>query len=376
MMKLKLILLLSITSVLQAQYLSVCSSNVIGRDRQVLLPPAMANDSMNAGKESNEEAHINSDSLYSYKWKLLADHILPQWRDGIATIVRGNDMYLIAGWNPRSFPEPFTATTNEIWRSRDGGVNWSLFSKAGFTPRHTFICINSEDGYVYVIGGDQYNNEAQRSEIWRSKDLMDWQLVSDSSPFGGRMLMAGVEYKGRFYVGGGQSLPGFSTGLSDLYVSADKGVTWTLLSKSVNHLGKNIVGTMCVFNNKIYQVSGGWYGGDTLSNFTYSQDVYSTADGINWSVEEPIPMPGVQYTNTIVFDNKLWCVAGNSVVSGLASHGYNKSEVCYMDQNGQWHKMVNSATDPKTHASSLAVTNNSMLMIAGNQLNSVYQLKK
>jgi N-acetylneuraminic acid mutarotase len=132
---------------------------------------------------------------------------------------------------------------------------------------------------------------------------------------------------------------------------------------------------MCVYNNKIYQVSGGWYG-DALPNFTYTRDVYSTTDGINWSVENLIPMPGVQYANTIVFDNKLWCIAGNSVVSGVISDANNKSDVCYMDKKGQWHKMEHLPTDPKTHASSLIVRNNSILMVEGNQLNSVYQLKK
>ena len=374
-MKLRFILLLFMVPVLQSQYSFDDRSNAIIRNISEPIPSRIPHDSINIGKGSSNKAKINCKNLSPYKWKLLSDNILPQWRDGIATIARGNDLYLIGGWNPRSFPEPFTSTTNEIWRSRDGGINWSFFAKAGFTPRHTFICIDSEDGYVYVIGGDQYNDEAERSEIWRSKDLINWQLVSKNSPFGARMLMDGVEYKDHFYVGGGQNLPNWNTGLTDLYVSADKGVTWTLLSKSLIHLGKNIVGTMCVYNDKIYQISGGWYG-NTLPNFTYTREVYSTTDGINWFVENPIPMPGVQYANTIVFDNKLWCIAGNSVVSGLVSDANNKSDACYMDQNGQWHKLGNSATDPKTHASSLIVRNKSILMVQGNQLNSVYQLKR
>lgn len=375
-MKLSLGLLLFIAPVLYVQYLSgYKNSIIITHPVPDPIPSRAANDSIDRRKKSDAKSSANREKKSPYKWNLLSDNILPQWRDGIATIVRGNDIYLIGGWNPRSFPEPFTYTTNEIWRSRDGGISWSFFAKAGFSPRHTFVCIDAEDGYVYVIGGDQYNNEAERAEIWRSKDLTNWQLVSKNSPFGNRMLMAGVEYKGHFYVGGGQSLPGWNTGLTDFYVSKDKGVTWTLLSRSLTHLGKNIVGTMCVYNNKIYQVSGGWYG-DALPNFTYTRDVYSTTDGINWSVENQIPMPGVQYANTVVFDNKLWCIAGNSVVSGVISDANNKSDVCYMDKKGQWHKMENLPTDPKTHASSLIVRNNSILMVEGNLLNSVYQLKK
>lgn len=311
-----------------------------------------------------------------FTWEVVARDILPQWRDGIATVQRGNDLYLIGGWKPRSFPEPFTATTNEIWRSRDGGISWTFFANAGFTPRHTFVCIDSEDGYVYVIGGDQYNDASQRAEVWRSENMKDWERISGSSPFGDRMLMAGVEYKGDFYVGGGQMLPDFKTGLQDFYISRDKGVTWTRLPGAPAHLGKNIVGTMTVFNGKIYQVSGGWYGGDSLSAFTYSSEVYSTTDGINWLAEKPLPMPGVQYPNTLVFDKKLWCVAGSSVVSGSRATGYNKNDICYMDASGKWTLVKPKAAGPTTHASSLVVRDNALLLVAGNELNGVFRLKK
>lgn len=327
-------------------------------------------------KQDNEKVEVLRRPCEEFQWTLLSDSIFPQWRDGIAVIARGDDLFLIGGWNPRTFAPPFHTTTNEIWKSVDGGRNWTLFSKAAFAPRHTFVCIDSDDGYVYVIGGDQYNSEAERAEVWRSKDLINWQLISDKSPFGNRMLMAGVEYKGHFFVGGGQSLPDFKSGKTDIYVSKDKGVTWQCLADSLKHMGKNLVGTMSVFNDRIYQVSGGWYGDGELSDFKYSQKVYSTTDGIGWIKEHPIPLDGVQYPNTIVFDDKLWCIAGNSVISGSITDAYNKNGVCYMGRDGKWHILAEDANVPKTHASSLIVYNQSLLMLAGNQLNSVYELSK
>jgi hypothetical protein len=311
-----------------------------------------------------------------YSWEVVAGDILPQWRDGIATVSRGNDLYLIAGWKPRSFPEPFTATTNEIWRSEDRGVTWSFFAKAGFTPRHTFVCIDSTDGYVYVIGGDQYNDFAQRSEVWRSQNLRDWELVNHNSPFGNRMQLAGVEYKGDFYVGGGQALPDFRPGMEDFYISKDKGLTWTLLPGSPKHLGKNVVGTMAVFNDKIYQVSGGWYGGDSLATFTYHQTVFSTTDGINWSKENPLPIPGVQYPNTVVFDNKLWCIGGSSVTTGSRATSFNKNDVCAMDSSGKWTVVTPLKAGPPTHASSLIVSDSNLLLVMGNEVNGVFKLSR
>lgn len=309
-----------------------------------------------------------------FRWQLHSGGILPQWRDGIATVSRGHQLYLIAGWHPGAFSPPFTATTNEIWRSSDNGVTWTFFCHAGFSPRHTFVCIDSPDGYVYVIGGDQYNNPKERSEVWRSTDLAHWELVSQSAPFGNRMQMAGVEYNGDFYIGGGQRLPDFSTGFTDMYVSRDKGMTWTLLGDTLTHMGKNMVGTLCVYNNRIYQVSGGWYGGDQLRAFTYSQAVFSTADGVNWRKENSLPVPGVQYPNTVVYDKKLWLIGGSSVVTGLRADHYNKNTMCFMDPDGTWHVAGDSAADPKTHASSLVVHGKALLMVTGNQLNDVYQL--
>ncbi len=312
----------------------------------------------------------------TFTWKRLSAGILPQWRDGMATVVRDGQLYLIGGWHPGAFKPPYTATTNEIWRSTDNGVSWSLFSHAGFSPRHTFVCIDSPDGYVYVIGGDQYNTPQERAEVWRSEDLMEWQLVSEQSPFGSRMQLAGVEYNGDFYVGGGQRLPDFSTGFTDIYVSRDKGITWTLLADTLAHMGKNVVGTLCVYNDRIYQVSGGWYGDNSLPAFTYSRDVFSTADGVRWRKENPIPVPGVQYPNTVVYGDKLWLVGGSSVTTGLASDYYNKNDACYMDREGNWNKVGPAAAGPKTHASSLLVHGQALLLITGNQLNDVYQLTK
>lgn len=327
-------------------------------------------------KRFNEKVEISQRPCEEFQWTLLSDSIFPQWRDGIAAIARGDELFLIGGWNPRAFAPPFHATTNEIWKSGDGGRNWTLFSKAAFAPRHTFVCIDSDDGYVYVIGGDQYNSEAERAEVWRSKDLMNWQLISDKSPFGNRMLMAGVEYKGRFFVGGGQGLPDFKSGKTDIYVSEDKGVTWRCLADSLKHMGKNLVGTMSVFNDRIYQVSGGWYGDGELSDFDYSREVYSTEDGINWSKAQPIPIDGVQYPNTIIFDDKLWLIGGNSVISGSITDAYNKNDVCYMGGDGKWLALAKKANGPKTHASSLVVYYQSLLLLAGNQLNGVYELSK
>jgi hypothetical protein len=87
-------------------------------------------------------------------------------------------------------------------------------------------------------------------------------------------------------------------------------------------------------------------------------------------------MPGVQYPNTVVFDNKLWCIAGSSVVSGSKAYHYNKSDYCYMDLKGEWHVVENSPDNPKTHASSVVISRKSLLMVAGNESNSVYQLVK
>lgn len=328
------------------------------------------------GTEGDRPDAVGSVSGARFQWTLLSDRIFPEWRDGIATIVRGKDLFIIGGWNPNAFDVPFTSTTNEVWRSTDGGKHWAFFAKAAFSPRHTFVCIDAADGYVYVIGGDQYNTESERSEVWRSKNLMAWELMSRQSPFGTRMLMAGVAYQGALFVGGGQEYPDFKRGKTDLFVSYDRGVSWQCLADSLQHLGKNIVGTMNVYNDRIYQVSGGWYGDQTLADFRYSRAVFSTNDGINWVEEAPIPLAGTQYPNTIVFDDKLWFIGGSSIVSATPADAYNKNDACYLGADGVWHVVETVSAGPKTHASSLVVYDQSMLMLGGNHCNAVYKLTK
>lgn len=316
-------------------------------------------------------ASITSNALYQdfaesesyrqpYQFTQVSVGQFPDWYDGICVSIFEEKLIVFGGWNSG-------ISYDTIYESDDYGLTWTLRGNLPYAV-HTPAYVNSSDGYTYIIGGDYLNNNTERASVYRTKDFLTFELRTTTSPFGDRVLHAAAELNGILYCGGGQfyTLNAADGLFTDIYKSEDGGVTWTLVSNTLTFMGKNISGSLRTFNNRIYLVGGGIYD-NNISNKTFDQEVYSTADGISWYQEEDIPMAGMQYLNTFVWDGRLW-IAGGSI------NALNLNVTAFMDKSGVWHDYLPPGLITPNHAAGTITFRDKAYVILGNNTNEVYSL--
>ncbi len=335
------------------------------------------------------------------------DGALVFWMNDKWWIFGGWDGNGVAGWSNQ-------VTTNEVYSSPDG-ITWTRHIDHVTVPpappdaaaipvkRHYGggLVVNFDGtDYFVVIGGDHYSNgfdafglgvsNGYQCDVWRTSDpsTKPWERMceSDDLPFTGRMLVAYGAIGETIYAAGGQdgiigpppfpftySSGDFSTYYNDVWKSEDCGATWTQCTASAPWSGRGVVNTMPYFLGKLWLVCGGRYPVvdyaakgfmNSEASRSYSQEVWSTEDGVSWTQHSNFPGLGRQYHGCFAFGERLW------VVGGFASAS-NRADVWSTGNGEDW---VQHEDTPFTagHADGFAVGPDSVLHVTGNSsLNSL-----
>mmetsp|Transcript_22323 Transcript_22323/g.41555 ORF Transcript_22323/g.41555 Transcript_22323/m.41555 type:complete len:571 (-) Transcript_22323:40-1752(-) len=96
---------------------------------------------------------------------------------------------------------------NDVWKSEDEGVTWSLVLKhAPWAGRYQHSALVNMKDEIFIVGGLQVNLR-RCSDVWRSKDDgVTWDLVSPAAPWAARYEHASViDSNSSMYVIGGMS---------------------------------------------------------------------------------------------------------------------------------------------------------------------------
>lgn len=283
-------------------------------------------------------------------------------RDGAGCVEFNGKLFLIGGW---SEDENYTYTNNEIWSSKDA-KNWSFESLAPFDGRHCFGIVNFKDG-IWVVGGDCNSGICQK-DVWKSLDGNTWTKISDSMKFLDRALYSVVVFKDKLWLFGGQKMPRvvpnheYDEWYNDAWSSED-GISWKLESNQLNWPGRSVYNRIVVHNNSLYL-----FGGDHYQIKTFN-DVWKSEDGVNWDkISHHSPWKQAQFSDVIVYDQKFWIVGG--------SYGFNNiNEIWYSKDAISWSKLDNKFF-PSRHATSLVVFQNKLFIIAGNLKNDIWEVSK
>lgn len=142
----------------------------------------------------------------------------------------GTEVYLLAGGG--CCTPPYTGPVchaydweGDLWQSTDlhsfsavpvppGASRW------GARGGHSMDNLN---GVLVLAGG--LNNTDQFSDVWLSKDGVNWQLAVEAAPWGGRSFHATAVMHGSLYLTGGGN---FTSIYGDVWVTND-GAAWTQL---------------------------------------------------------------------------------------------------------------------------------------------------
>lgn len=302
--------------------------------------------------------------ISKYQWQLVNSNTSFSIRDGAKGYSFNNKMFLMGGWNPMD-PINYPLVTNkEVWQSTDGN-NWNLIDTADWEVRHCFGSI-VHDNKMWVIGGDQLQGHFQ-NDIWNTTDGLNWNKIADSLPWGDRSTHMTCSFDGKIWVMGGQKILNWSNTLdteyNDVWNSSD-GVNWNLVTDSAAWNPRGQINNVCVFNNKMWIIGGGTYNWDKK----YYNDVWSSSDGINWTlVTHQAPWVAREFQEVIVYNNAMW------VIGGFDGNIGNRKDVWYTEDGVTWHELKNTPW-PERHACSVFNHDQSLWVVAGNMWNDSWRL--
>jgi len=209
-------------------------------------------------------------------------------------------------------------------------------------------------GKLWFHSGD-YKNEG----IWSSTDGINWAkhtvqyTGADTFPSKLRQGDFAVFNDKLWLIGGFRGTK--YIGVSDVW-SSDDGITWTL-ETSTPGFSARYAHKVTAFDGKLWVVGGYDPALDIRLN-----EVWSSSDGVNWeevTTEEP-KFSGRAYFSLAVFDDRMWVIAG-----GSESNSY-EGDIWSSDNNGiNWTKETDLAPFGKRYGMSVTQFDNKLWLMGG-----------
>ena len=302
-------------------------------------------------------------------------------RDGAGALVFADKIWLLGGWSPADktyFPR---ICNNEVWSSADG-IDWTLVKEntfaEGYDPtadwegRHTagYAVFNER---MWIVGGDG-NQGHYQNDVWSSADGAHWDCVNRDVAWGPRLLHYTFVLRDKIWILGGQTLPQFAPAEERFYDDVwhtEDGVDWQRLEpREPCWTPRGMIGGSAIFQDRVWIVVGGTYDTPDHPDRIYYNDVWSSADGIDWHCHvETAPWAPRDYHEVAVFDDKLW------LLEGFDGKG-NRNDVWYSSDGESWTELPDVPWAPR-HAASVCVHRNALWVIAGNNMESdVWKLER
>jgi len=223
---------------------------------------------------------------------------------GYEGIVFNDQLWLIGGNNDNG--PILNGYQNDVWSSNDG-ISWIRQNAAPFSARvgHKLISFN---GKLWLIGGKDATG--YKNDVWSSDDGVNWVLVTSSAAFPERIDAGLAVMNDRIWLVGGRCVltGNYSVYFNDVWSSAD-GVNWVEENASAPFSARD--GHQLVnFNNKLLLIGG--YDGNNWKN-----DVWVSADGHDWEQATASAAWEARYGHQVTaLNGRLWLTAGSGYSFG------------------------------------------------------------
>ena len=185
---------------------------------------------------------------------------------------------------------------NEVWWwSAVGGDEWKRETATVDWPARFSHQAVAYHGRLYVMGGWVGGSGGYANDVWSSADGKVWKRETAKVGWAARYGHQAVAYQGRLYVLGGNS------GEREVWSWADGEEKWRKDAAEVwsEREGHRAV----VHNGRLYVLGGGEYP-------TYYKDVWSSADGANWTLEGNAAWEGRDKFQAVSHQGRLYILGG------------------------------------------------------------------
>ncbi len=212
----------------------------------------------------------------------------------------------MGGWQDGRLPG--AKASNQVWYSGDG-KNWQeAVSPHRWSPRLGAAGVVFK-GKMWVLGGQQQYHHGTpqdlQNDVWSSSDGGHWQQVATECAWSPRAFHQAVVFKDRMWLfGGGNYLPDYAAH-NDVWSSSD-GIEWTLENDNPPWPPR-LWFSAAVYRDHIW-VLGGWAKGP--DNYA---DAWVSVDGIHWHpVNQLVPWKARHAQSIYVHNDQLWIAGGHA----------------------------------------------------------------
>jgi hypothetical protein len=216
-------------------------------------------------------------------------------------------MWFMGGWyNGRL--EGHSAS-NQVWSSVDGAEWKQETQAAGWTPRVAAGCVVFQDK-IWILGGTENSyfgdQNSLKNDVWSRTDGREWQQVTESAPWAPRAYHQAVVLYDRIFVfGGGNYVPEYQA-MNDVWSSAD-GVNWRLETKAADW-SPRLWFSAVTWRDHMW-VLGGWSNNPSTNH----RDVWYSKDGRKWQQLHTSTIWKERHEHSaFVFQDKLWIAGGHA----------------------------------------------------------------
>lgn len=223
------------------------------------------------------------------------------------TLVFRDRMWLMGGWYKGRLPGH--SAGNQVWSSTDG-VEWDLASPAaGWTPRLAAACVEFR-GRMWILGGSENyyfgDDKSLKNDVWSSDDGKTWKLETAAAPWSPRAYHQAVVMGDRLYVmGGGNYVPSYHA-KNDVWSTAD-GVEWRRETEAAPW-HERLWFSAAVYRGRMWVV-GGW-SNQPSRNWG---DAWHSTNGRDWQkLSTPTIWKERHEHSVFVFRDKLWVAGGHA----------------------------------------------------------------
>jgi hypothetical protein len=277
-------------------------------------------------------------------------------RDSSGEAVFQNQLWLLGGWHD-SYHEP----PRDVWSSADGKA-WKLVTAEAPWRHSDLPMTTASPERLWMMGGwhnGRLPDASASNQVWANADGARWELITAHAGWSPR-LAAGIEYfQGKLWIVGGIEKYYFgdeSSLKNDVWSSRD-GKTWDRLTTAAPW-SPRAYHQVVAFRGRLWLLGGGNY----LPGYKAFNDVWSSADGVNWErATANAPWAARMWFSALVYRDRLWVLGG---WSNQPSRDWN--DVWYTEDGAHWEQLKTATIWSRRHEQSAYVFNDRIFVAGGN----------